>query len=129
MDKFYGTIIEESLEDNSPLGYMEIISTKVEPITDKHKTPWVNQWTLHKVEIDADKAEQVAISLSKSIDISHVSSWYADFKNEMTHFIIFRDKVFKIDRTNVEEYRKATEYGLTLGIPEYQLGFNKFLIK
>lgn len=129
MDKFYGTIIEESLEDKSALVGIKILSTKVEPITDKHKTPWVNQWTLHKVEIDADKAEQVAISLSKSIDISHVSSWYVDFKNEMTHFIIFRDKVFKIDRTNVEEYRKATEYGLTLGIPEYQLGFNKFLIK
>ncbi len=57
MEKFYGTIIEESLEDKTPLDYMEIISTKVEPITDKHKTPWVNQWTLHKVEIDADKAE------------------------------------------------------------------------
>lgn len=129
MEKFYGTIIEESLEDNSPLGYMEIISTKVEPVTEKHKTPWVNQWTLHKVEIDADKAEQVASLLSRSIDHEHISSWYADFKNETTHYIIFRDKVFNINRTSEEEYKKATEYGLTLGIPEYQLGFTKFLIK
>ena len=129
MDKFYGTIIEESLEDKSALGDVKIISTKVEPITEKHKTPWVNQWTLHKVEIDADKTEQVAQLLSQSINNSHVSSWYADFKNETTHYIIFRNKVFKVNRTNTEEYKKVTEYGLTLGIPDYQLGFTKFLIK
>lgn len=101
----------------------------MEPITDKHKTPWVNQWTLHKVEIEADKAEQVANMLSHSIDKDHVSGWYADFKDETTHFIIFRNKVFKVNRTKIEEYKKVTEYGLTLGIPDYQLGFTKFLIK
>ncbi len=125
MDKFYGTIIEESLEDKTVLGDMKILSTKVEPITEKHKTPWVNQWTLHKVEIEADISEHIARLLSQSIDNGHESSWYADFKNDTTHFIIFRDKVFKIDRTNIEEYKKVTEYGLTLGIPEYQLGFSK----
>jgi len=127
MENFNGTIIEESLEDKSVLGGLKIVSTKVEPITDKHQTPWLKQWTLHKVDIDADQAEEVAGKLSKALDHNHQHSWYADYKNEDTHFIIFRDKVFKIDRTNIEEYAEATKYGLTLGIPDYQLGFVKFL--
>jgi hypothetical protein len=127
METFNGTIIEESLEDKSILDKLKIVSTKIEPITDRHQTPWVAQWTLHKVEIESNKAVSVAEELSKVIDHSHKSSWYADFKNEDTHYIIFRDKVFKIDRTNIEEYAEATKYGLTLGIPDYQLGFVKFL--
>ena len=50
--------------------------------------------------------------------------WYADFKNEATHFIIFRNKVFKIDRASVEQYNEAKEYGISLGIPAYQVDFH-----
>ncbi|HEY4502851.1 MAG TPA: hypothetical protein VJC14_00215 [Candidatus Paceibacterota bacterium] len=125
MDKFTGTIIEESLEDKSVLDGIKITSTKVESITEKHKTPWVKQWTLHKVEIEPNEAQSIARQLNKALDSEHLHSWYADFKNENTHFIIFRDKVFKIDRTKEEEYAEATKYGLTLGIPDYQIDFQK----
>ena len=125
MDKFTGTIIEESLEDKSVLDGIKITSTKVESITKKHKTPWVKQWTLHKVEIEPHEAQSIARQLNKALDSEHLHSWYADFKNENTHFIIFRDKVFKIDRTKEEEYAEATKYGLTLGIPDYQIDFQK----
>jgi hypothetical protein len=127
METFHGTIIEESLEDKSILDRLKIVSTKVDPITDKHQTPWVAQWTLHKVEIEPDQAGTIAKELSKAIDHSHKSSWYADFKNEDTHYIIFPDRVFKVNRTNTKEYAEVTKYGLTLGIPDYQLGFVKFL--
>lgn len=36
---FNGVIVEESLTDNSVLIGVNIISTKVEPVTEKHKTP------------------------------------------------------------------------------------------
>jgi hypothetical protein len=125
MEIFFGTIIEESLEDRSVLGSVKIISTKVEPITDKHQTPWVKQWTLHKVEVEANEAENIAGQISKSLDKNHKHSWYADYKNENIHYIIFRDKVFKINRTKIEEYNEATKYGLALGIPDYQVDFAK----
>ncbi|OGI95550.1 hypothetical protein A2917_03295 [Candidatus Nomurabacteria bacterium RIFCSPLOWO2_01_FULL_42_17] len=125
MDNLKGTIIEESLEDKSLLSDLKIVSTKVEDVTDKHKTPWIKQWTLHKVEIDVSQAQNVAERLSKALDSHHLHSWYADFKNENTHYVIYRDKVFKIDRTKKEEYDEATKYGLSLGIPSYQIDFEK----
>ncbi|MDO8524689.1 MAG: hypothetical protein Q7R99_03600 [bacterium] len=125
---YQGTIIEESLEGKSVLEDVKILSTKVEQVVEKHKTPWLLQWTLHKVEIPENKAKEVAEKISKSLDYSHEGSWYADFKNNTHHYIIFRDEVFYIDRKSKEQYNEAKQYGLSLGIPEYQLDFSPFSI-
>lgn len=119
---YEGVIIEESLENKDVLRKVKILSTKVEPVIEKHKTPWLEQWTLHTVGIPDNEAESIAGEISKSLDSEH--NWYADFKNETTHFIIFRNKVFKIDRTSKEQYDKAKEYGISLGIPPYQVDFH-----
>ncbi|MGD8374483.1 MAG: hypothetical protein PVI21_06535 [Candidatus Woesebacteria bacterium] len=118
---FKGVIIEESLTDSNVLKDMQITNTKVEPVTARHKTPWVKQWTLHNVSILNNKAEDIAKKLSKSLDDKH--SWYADFHNDSTHYIIFYGKVFCIDRTKPKQYQAATDYGLTQNIPSYQLSF------
>jgi hypothetical protein len=118
---YKGIIIEESLENKEILDKINIISTRVEEVTDRHKTPWIDKWTLHTVEVSEDVAKEIAEKLSESIDREH--NWYADFKNDDFHFIIFRDKVFKIDRLKFEQYREVTEYGVSLGIPDYQLDF------
>jgi hypothetical protein len=117
---YTGVIIEESLKHKSILDVVKVVATKVEPVTEAHKTPWLQQWTLHTVAIPADNAEDIAQSISESLDDHH---WYADFKNDRAHYIIFPEKVFKIDRSKAEEYQAATDYGLTLGIPDYQLDF------
>jgi hypothetical protein len=119
---FNGVIIEESLEKKGVLKKVKILKTKVEKVTPEHNTPYLKQWTLHTVEIFENQADEVAEELSKSLDSSH-GDWYADFKNDKFHYIIFRDKVFKIDRSKPEQYKKAVEYGLSLGIPDYQLDF------
>lgn len=124
MNNYNGTIIEESLVNKDVLKKVKIISTKVEPITDEHKTPWLSQWTLHAVEISENKAQSVAEEISKSLDYSHNSSWYADYKNDTHHYIIFRDKIFYIDRKSKEQYDEAKRYGISLGIPEYQVDFH-----
>ena len=38
---FEGIIIEESLTDNSVLSEVNIVSTKVEPMTVGHQIPWI----------------------------------------------------------------------------------------
>jgi len=119
---FTGIIIEESLEKKDVLKELIITKTKIEKATSKHKTPWVKQWTLHSIEILESKAEEIAKELSKSLDSKH--NWYADFKNNNYHYIIFYKKVFKIDRSKPEQYYKVTEYGISLGIPDYQLNFS-----
>jgi hypothetical protein len=50
MADFQGVIIEESLENKDILKRVNILSTKVSEVTDKHQSPWLSQWTVHIVE-------------------------------------------------------------------------------
>ena len=123
---FNGVTIEESLTDKSVLNDANIISTKVEPVTEHHKTPWVKQWTLHTVEIQDDKVAEVADKISKALDKEH--DWYADFKTDTEHYVIYTSKVFHItDRTDKKQYDEATAYGISIGIPDYQVDFSPHL--
>src|SRR3989344_8876955 len=120
---FNGVIIEESLVDKSVLDDIKIVSTKIEPVTEEHKTPWVQQWTLYDVEIPADKAAEVAEKISGALDREH--NWYADYKTDTEHYVIYRDKVFHItDRSDKKQYDAATEYCISIGIPAYQVDFS-----
>ena len=122
MKNFNGVIIEESLESKDVLRKVKILKTDIEPVTEGHKTPWVKQWTLHNVEILENQSDDIAGKISETLDPEH--NWYADFKNNEFHYIVFRNKVFKIDRSKPEQYGEATKYGVSLGIPDYQLDFS-----
>lgn len=121
---YKGTIIEESLSDKRALSKARIVSTKVERVAESHRTPWLKQWTLRIVEVSEEKADEYARELSRSIETAHGGAWYIDYKNDKTHFIIFPGKVFKINRSSAPGYDMAREYGMRLGIPEYQLDFS-----
>ena len=118
---YEGVIIEESLERADVLRDVKIMSTKVEAVTEKHKTPQLTQWTLHTVEIAENLVDMIADRLS--VDLEKIHNWYADFKNEQYHYIIYRGKVFKVDLQNPILYKEAKQYGISLGIPEYQVDF------
>jgi hypothetical protein len=120
MKDFTGVIIEESLHDTGVLKKVKILKTKVEEVTEKHQTPHLKKWTLHTVEIPENKADEIAKELSQSL----LSKWYADFKNASYHYIVFRNKIFKINRSRKEEYDSVAEYGISIGIPDYQLDFS-----
>ena len=120
---YKGIIIAESLEDSSLLKEVRILDTKVEPITPEHKTPWLKQWTLNTVEIPEDIAQIIAEKISQSFDRKH-PDWYADYKNDKYHFIIFSGKIFKVDLANPVLYKDAKAYGISIGIPEYQVDFH-----
>jgi len=123
LEDYKGVIIEESLKDKRVLKEIRITKTRVSPVTEEHKTPWLSQWTLHTVRIPAEKADVVVRELSRSLDESHGGSWYADFRNDIFHFVVFRSKTFKVDIRKPEEYENARSYGRSLGIPENQLDF------
>ncbi len=117
---YRGVIIEESLKNRGVLGGVKIVSTKVEPITPRHKTPWLKQWTLQTVEIPEEEIDALAEKISKSLDRNY---WYADFKNDTMHYVVFPDKVFKVEFSRPEQYDPVVKYGLSLNIPDYQLDF------
>lgn len=120
---YKGTIIEESLKNPGVLLRIKILETRVEETTPEHQTPWLSQWTLHTVEIQESEADAVAEQLRRNIETSH-STWYIDYKNPQRHYIIFPEKTFVVDRARPEEYKEATAYGISLGIPEHQLDFS-----
>ncbi len=101
---------------------VKILKTEVEDVTEEHKTPWLKQWTLYHIEVSYDEAKEIAEKISRAIDCTR-TNWYVDFKDANTHYIIFPHRVFHIKRT-VEEYRMVREYGISLGLPEYQLDFS-----
>lgn len=119
---YKGVIIEESLGDTSVLQEVKILETKVEQVEEDHKTPWLKQWTLHTVEIPENEADKIADKISKSFDSEH-PHWYADYKNDKFHYIIYANKAFKVDLSNPVLYKDAKEYGISIGIPEYQVDF------
>jgi len=119
---FKGVIIEESLADKSVLDDVKILSTRVESVTKEHQTPWLTQWTLHDVEIPIERAFAVAQKISRALDSEH--EWYADYKTDSEHYIIYRNKIFHVtDRSDKKQYDEAKDYGLSVGIPEYQVDF------
>lgn len=118
---YHGIIIEESLRDTDVLKDLKILSTRVEPVTSRHKTPWLKQWTLHSIEVSQDSADAIAEKLSGVLETQH---WYIDYGNDTTHYLVFPGKVFKVDRSKPEQYKPAVSYGLSLGIPDYQLDFS-----
>jgi hypothetical protein len=118
---FCGVIIEESLVDTSVLKDVRIVKTDISQVTEKHQTPWVTQWTLDTVEIPDSEIEGLTARIAAAIDREHAHAWYADFKNDSTHYIVFLGRVFKVDRSRKEEYKSVIEFGLALGIPGHQL--------
>lgn len=58
-----------------------------------------------------------------SVDLEKEHNWYADFKNNQYHYIVYRGKVFKVDLNNPVFYKEAKKFGISLGIPEYQVDF------
>jgi len=117
---YEGVVVEESLKEKSVLDSLFITSTKVEPVTPEHHTPWLRQWTRHAILIPAEDAAIIALQLGVAIDRR---GWCVDYKNSTTHFVIYPGKIFKIDRQRPEHYASAVAYGLSIGVAEYQLDF------
>lgn len=122
---FRGTIIQESLDNLNVLKECTIISTEISKVTEKHHTPHLTQWTKHKVEVyGVDNARKVAKAISKAFDTRH-GSWYADYNDGDTVFIIYPNKIFEFKGSDQIEIQKARDYGIKQGIPEYQVDFKK----
>jgi len=118
---YRGVIIEESLINNSIINEFKIIQNEIELVTEKEGTPWLDKWTLYTVEIDEKSIEEYAQKLSKLLDMEHCSDWYCDFRNDKFHYVVFSNKVFKLDRNNKQDYINMQNYAISIGLPKHQL--------
>lgn len=121
---FSGILIEESLTSKDCLRLLRVVGRSSEKTTERHQTPWLRQWTMLRFEIDdATDASIVAASIQDCLDAEHASSWYVDFKNDAEHYIVFKDRLFRIDLSKPEQYDAVSMYGFELGMPPDQLDF------
>lgn len=118
---YKGVIIEESLICSEILKELEIIQTEIAETTEREATPWLEQWTLQTVIISENKIEEYTKRLSKLIDVSHIGDWYCDFRNEQYHYVVFSNKIFKLNRDNKQDYNDMRIYAIGIGVPEEQL--------
>ena len=118
---FNGKIIAESLLSPAVLKLVSIISTKVIDLGENSSTPWLKQWTIHTIKVSEANALLVSAMLAKALEPDR--PWYIDFKNDETHYIIYVNKIFCVNRRNGELYKQAREYGKKQGIPVAQLDF------
>lgn len=118
---YIGVIVEESLADLDILKEVEITDQCIEKVSERDNTPWLDKWTIDTVKIKANLAEELANKLSALIDTKHCSDWFCDFKNDNYHFVIFKDKVFKLKRGNKLDYQNMQEYASKLGLPKEQM--------
>ena len=110
------------MADKSVLNGVKIVKTEVEKVTEDHETPWLKNWTIHEIEVSDDEDNNIAENISNALDCSR-AKWYVDFKDVNSHYVIFYQQVFHINRTK-KEYDRVRSYGIRLGIPEHQLDFS-----
>lgn len=104
MGKFRGCIIDESIKDKSILDEFTILETKTDG------------GISYIVETDENGIDSIVLKLQASM--TDEKGWYADLKNYDYHYIIYNDRIFKVNRDFPEQYEETKEYGLKRGIPE-----------
>lgn len=104
---YKGTIIENSLSDQSILSKTQVQSTR-----------HAGDWILHDVQVE----ETLIPELSKGLANG---PWYIHLwkpgKDEVK--VIFKDKVFDIKFSDKSTWINAIAYGKSIGIPDEQLDF------
>lgn len=118
---YIGTIVEESLSNLDILKEIEITDQSIEKVSERDNTPWLDKWTIDTVKIKEDESEELANKLSKIIDTKHCNDWYCDFKNDKYHYVVFKDKVFKLKKGKKTDYETMQEYASKVGLIKEQM--------
>lgn len=104
---YYGTIIENSLADKSILQRLVV-----------NKTWSAGTWTLHQITASKDTIPELQHALADGPWYIHL---WQDDKENIT--VIFKEKIFSIQKSDQNSWKQAIDYGVSIGIPKEQLDF------
>lgn len=110
MEKYTGSVILESLEDELFLNELPIIGLKIT----KDENP-TDRWHIFKVEINREQVEKLKDVIK--------DSWYAHFWIGDDVLVVYKSKIFSIDADDRSTWKECVDYGLSIGIIEKQLDF------
>lgn len=115
-----GVLIAQSLRPGTESD-VRLVVNKITTFETEDAAPnQPTRWTLLHFEVDDADVDALAGWCADSL-IADPSVWYADFKNDSEHFVIFPGKIFRYRINDQAERERAVEYGRRLGVPETQL--------
>ena len=116
-----GTLLAESLKIGAELSVaglrLTLVSRRDVSASVSAVQPPV--WTFLEFEADDAVAGPLAESLAQSLLAE--GGWYADFRADDDHVVVFAGKVFCYQRGDQDGRAGAIDYGRAMGVPEHQL--------
>ncbi|EKE29077.1 MAG: hypothetical protein ACD_2C00234G0004 [uncultured bacterium (gcode 4)] len=104
-------IIEESLTDKDILSDIQVLETEITPDIDPEDV-----WHIHTVMMTEENIFKLAEYLKPA-------KYYAHFWSRDDMFVVFPNKVFKLDSDNKDSWKDAIDFWLSIDIPLEQLDF------
>ncbi|OGC89069.1 hypothetical protein A3D70_01605 [Candidatus Adlerbacteria bacterium RIFCSPHIGHO2_02_FULL_54_18] len=116
---FTGTLIKESLDKEDLWDSLPLTDFETEMLKE-HAPDQPSVWHLAQLNIEDVDIKKISKELSKSLK---QGTWYVDFSDRATVYIVFAGKIFKYPKGDLEKRKEAQAYGRSLGIPERQLNW------
>jgi len=116
-----GTLHAESLKIGAELSVAGLRLTRVSRRDVSASVSAVQPpvWTFLEFEADDAVAGPLAESLARSLLAE--GGWYADFRADDDHVVVFAGKVFRYQRGDQDGRAGAIDYDRAMGVPEHQL--------
>ncbi|MBQ8326734.1 MAG: helix-turn-helix transcriptional regulator [Lachnospiraceae bacterium] len=116
---FEGTLIKESIEDDSVIDYMNVHKIELWNTGGKPKYWTVLFFTSDKIDFP-ELISKVMIS-----DPDRGGNWFVDFKSGNEKYIVFRDKVLKYQIGNTTEKDCVCEECCKMGISDNEMNWSE----
>jgi len=116
-----GALITQSLKPGTELVGVPLVVDRL--VTFDKSDAAVNQptrWTMIFFRVEDADTERLAAWFADSL-IGEPGVWYADFRNDAEHFVIFPGRIFRYRRDDHDARAQAVDHGRRLGVPEAQL--------
>ncbi len=118
---FNGLLLQESLDDLLVIDLFVITKTETWQVGNAAEgQPPV--WTALSFEAETGQAEAIAEALSRALK---TRGWFINASTETHIYVIFPRKIFKYPKGDGAQRAAATQYGLSIGIPERQLDWGE----
>lgn len=115
-DLYRGLVIKEAFQNPEETFFLPIHREELWR-ADNPAEYQPSQWTAQFLNLPESSLEALTSRISKELK----KGWYVDLRNSDECIIVYPDRVFRYDRTDLETRSQAMEYGKAQGIPQGQL--------
>lgn len=121
----HGRILAESLRLGCDLQVPDLQLSRVDRHDVSHEAaPYQpDVWTVLDVQGPDEAADHLASALADAL--IEGQGWYADFRVGADHVVVFPGRVFRYTMGDQAGRDEAVAYGMSVGVPAYQLDWGE----